>query len=84
MISDQLKDLWIMRFNKILQMEKDSFAFYQSLLQKYEKMLDGTPVKMKLEKLMKEEARHIRLAKNLLQTLEGKQKTDSQLFVEDE
>ena len=70
----QLKALWELRFKRILILEKESFDFYQELLVKNSRFLEGTKAKEKLEILMKDERRHARAAERLLHFLDRKAK----------
>lgn len=67
------KQLWEMRFQKILQGEKDAVTFYEAMLEKNESILDSVHLKEMLEEIKRDEQKHVRIANQLLQFV--KQKT---------
>ena len=78
MEDEQLRELWKLRFQKILQAEEGSFLFYKNLLEKNQGILVGTKAKALLEKIMNEEKEHIRVAYRLL-TIVNKLTPDARL-----
>ncbi len=67
-----LKELWEMRFQKIYDLEQESFEFYKNLLEKNGSILKKTKASEYLKKLMKEEARHAKIARRLLDVIKEK------------
>lgn len=63
---EQQKELWQLRFMKILELEQASFGFYEKLLKEKSELLEETEMKPLLKKIMQEEAQHIRIARNLV------------------
>jgi len=70
----QLGQLWRMRFEKMVTLEKDSMYFYSDILQKHKLFLEGTKAKGILESIMKDEVKHIQIAEKLLRLVIGFQK----------
>lgn len=67
-----LYELWEIRFQKLYKAEKESFLFYRKLLEKNKAILEGSKAKDMLEKIMREEIRHFRIAHQLLQLVKQK------------
>ncbi len=67
-----LKQLWEIRFLKIFTLEKEGFLFYRKLLAKGEALLEGTGAKPILEGIMKDELKHVRIARELLRLVRSK------------
>lgn len=65
------RDLWRIRFLRILQLEEESFEFYQKLLKEKAGLLEQTGVASTLKQIMRDEGRHIRIAKDLLRIVGG-------------
>lgn len=66
------RELWQIRFQKILQLEEESFEFYQKLLKEKAKILEKTETKSTIQEIMRDEGKHIRIAKDLLKLVSGK------------
>ncbi len=64
--SYQLRQLWRMRFERMAALERDSMYFYSGILRKHKSFLEGTKAKGILELIMKDEAKHIQIAEELL------------------
>ncbi len=62
---DFLKQIWKMRFERMVALEKDSLCFYSGILRKHKFFLEGTKAKRILSSIMKDEARHIQIAAEL-------------------
>ena len=65
------RELWQIRFLRILQLEEESFEFYKKLLKEKKKILEQTEVKSTIKQIMRDEGRHIRIAKDLLKLAGG-------------
>ena len=65
------KELWHIRFQRVLELEEESFHFYQKLLKEKSKLLEEAGVKHALEKIMRDEGRHIRIARELVRLAGG-------------
>ena len=70
MISDKIvKEVWAIRFQKIIKVEKEGFLFYRRLLRKNKVMFEGTKAKAILESMTRDELKHFRIAQELLRIL---------------
>lgn len=65
------KELWQIRFQKILQLEQESFEFYQKLLKEKKEIVEKTGIASTLKEIMRDEGRHIRIARDLLKIVGG-------------
>ena len=65
------RELWQIRFQRILELEQESFEFYQKLLKEEKDILEKTAVQSTLKKIMQDEGRHMRIAKDLLKIVSG-------------
>ncbi len=61
-----------MRFSKIRDLERDSLYFYSGILKSYKDFLEGTKAKAILELIMKDEAKHVQIAEELLRIVKRK------------
>ncbi len=61
------KELWQIRFEKILQLEVDSFNFYKQLLKEKGEILRDAGLDSTIKQIMHDEGKHIRIAKELLE-----------------
>ncbi len=71
MIHNQFKELWEIRFQKLLDVERDSLVFYKQLLEKNKSILEGTNAKKALEKILAGEEKHAEVAYRLLQLVKS-------------
>ena len=69
---EQFKELWTMRFKKILKGEEEAIAFYCDLLSNNKTILENTPVKMMLEQILKDEGKHVQIARELVRFVDEK------------
>lgn len=69
------KELWQIRFLKIFNLEKEGFLFYRRLLRENESLFQGTEAKQTMERIMRDELKHVRIARALLRIVKEK-KTD--------
>ena len=76
MTPEHERELWRIRFLRILQLEQESFEFYQKLLKEKNDMLEKTGVKSTIKQIMQDEGRHIRIAKDLLRLVGGEPKSE--------
>ena len=60
------RKLWRLRFQRVLELEEESFHFYKRLLQEKAGMLEAAGMAAPLREIMRDEGRHIRIAKDLL------------------
>ena len=72
MNSEHEKKLWRIRFEKILELEEESFNFYKKLLKEKSALLKETDLETLIKQIMRDEGRHIHIAKELLQIVDGK------------
>lgn len=63
---EQQKALWKIRFLKILQLEEEASEFYERVLKEKGKLLQKHGIKSVLEQILRDERRHIRIAKELV------------------
>lgn len=73
-----LKKLWEIRFQKIFDLEVESQEFYKKLLEENKEILQGTKAKTILEKIMKDEEKHAKIAKQLLELVKQKKVEDKE------
>lgn len=66
MTPEEQKELWRIRFEKILQLEQESFDFYQKLLKEKGDLLEEAGIKSTLKQILSDEGKHIRIAKELV------------------
>lgn len=69
---DLVKELWEIRFNKLMQSEIQSWQFYRELLEKKKELLTELNMTEVVKEIMQDEARHIELAKMLLSLVQRK------------
>ena len=67
-----LKELWHLRFKKILKEEKRAFLFYRRLLKKNKELLEKAQAKVILDEVMRDELKHIRIAGALVRIVKRK------------
>ena len=63
------RELWKMRFEKMLELEEKSIVAYGELLSESRLQHKGHPIEPHLERLIADETRHAHLAKELLAIL---------------
>ena len=63
------KKLWHIRFEKILELEEESFGFYQKLLKEKSELLKEAGLEPMIKQIMRDEGKHIRIAKDLLELM---------------
>jgi len=63
------RELWRIRFQRILELEEESFEFYKKLLKEKSEILEKAGIAPTLKQIMSDEGRHIRIAKDLLQII---------------
>lgn len=63
---EHTKELWRIRFQKIVDLEEESYQFYEKLLKGKGPLLEQAGVKSILKQILSDEGRHIRIAKELL------------------
>ena len=63
------KELWDIRFKKMLELEKKSVTAYQALLDESKKKHRGHSIEPNLEKLIADEKKHILLVQELTEIL---------------
>jgi rubrerythrin len=63
----QFKELWRLRFEKLLKLERESIRTYESLLAECRSRYQDKPIlQERFEKLIKDEKRHAKLVEELL------------------
>ena len=65
------KKLWQIRFQKILDLEKESFDFYGNLLEEKSALLKEAGLDSTLKQIRRDEGKHIRIAAELLRLVLG-------------
>lgn len=63
------RELWRLRFQKILQLEEESFEFYKALLREKGPLLEEAGIQSILEQILHDEGKHIRIAKDLVRLI---------------
>ncbi len=63
------KELWAIRFNKMLELEKKSFVDYQALLEECKKRFKDHSIIAHLERLIADEKNHAILVQELIDIL---------------
>ena len=63
------KELWTIRFHKMLQLEKQSVVDYQALLEGCKKRHKGHSIEPHLERLIADEKKHTLLVQELIEIL---------------
>ena len=66
MNENQLRNLWKIRFEKILYIEQESWTFYRNILKEHRSLLENTKAGELLEKIIEDEVRHTRIAMELI------------------
>jgi len=69
---EHYKDLWEKRFLRLLKLERDSFLFYRRLLRRNKALFEDTRAKSILERILREELRHARVARALIRLVRQK------------
>ena len=64
---EHVKELWRIRFGKILELEQESFHFYQKLLKEKSALLEEAGIQPLIKQILQDEGRHIRIAKDQVQ-----------------
>ena len=64
------KELWSIRFDKMLKLEKQSVAAYQALLDESRKRHKGHSIEPNLDKLIADEKKHTLLVQELIEILD--------------
>lgn len=65
------KELWSLRFKKMLELEEHGVTAYQAMLDEARKKSKGHPIEAHLERLVTDEKRHVTLVADLIKILEG-------------
>ncbi|MDP3762922.1 MAG: hypothetical protein Q8Q97_02520 [bacterium] len=60
------RELWEIRFKRVVELEQESYEFYQKLLKEKPELLEEAGIKSTLKEILRDEGRHIRIAKDLL------------------
>ena len=60
------KELWNLRFQKMLMLEEQSIQDYEEILKECEKSKAASETKEKLERLITDEARHAKYVRELI------------------
>lgn len=68
---EHARELWQIRFLRILQLEQESFDFYKKLLTEKGPLLEKAGIQSVLKKILQDEGRHIRIAKDLVRLVGG-------------
>lgn len=70
--TDQLLELWTIRFERLLRLETEAYVTYHQLLKKYSHLLAGTTLKRLIREVARTEVEHIRIAQRLLEIVQKK------------
>jgi hypothetical protein len=63
------KELWRLRFEKMLKLEEESIVDYENLLKECKTLHKGHAIEPHLERLIRDETKHAKLCKELLAIL---------------
>jgi len=63
---EHVRELWRIRFLKILELEEESRNFYQKILREKADLLEEAGVKSIVKQIMRDEEKHIRIARELV------------------
>ena len=77
MLKKHYKELWETRFRKILDSEQEAIAFYRRLLKENEGLLSITKIKVLLKEILRDEAKHARIARELINIVSEKVVSES-------
>ncbi len=72
MLKKQYEELWTARFQKILDGEEKSLAFYKQLLEENESLISNTKAKDLLKEILCDEVRHVQIARKLIDIVSKK------------
>lgn len=72
MLDQHYKELWEARFQRVLRGEEEAIAFYKQLLKDNEALLLGTKAKILLKEILRDEAKHARIAHELIKLVKQK------------
>lgn len=72
MLSQHYKELWEARFKKVLENERQSIVFFRRLLQENGALFYGTRAQKLLKQILREEAKHARIARKLVRLVAEK------------
>lgn len=64
------RELWALRFKKMLELEKKSVKDYGALLKECKKTFGEHPMNPHLEKLIADESKHVRLVQEMIEILD--------------
>ena len=78
MLKKQYSELWETRFNTILASEREAIAFYRGLLKENESLLSGTKAKTLLKEILRDEAKHARIARELIRLVTEKMTSENE------
>ena len=65
------KELWELRFRRILELEIESYLFYKRLIQENGELLSRMEARDVLEKIMREELQHAKKAQELVRMIKS-------------
>lgn len=68
----EFKELWEIRFLKIVDLEKEGFLFYRQLLREYKDVFEDSEAKKILEGISRDELRHTKIVRSLLKMIKNK------------
>lgn len=76
MLAKHYKELWKTRFKKMLESEKHALVFYRRLLKEKSPLLSMKARKI-LKEILRDEVKHARIARELLQLVDEKVISDN-------
>ena len=65
------KEVWAIRFNKMLELENKAVTEYQALLEECKRKHKGHSIEAHLERLIKDEKKHAGLVQELITILDS-------------
>ncbi len=67
---ETLIEVWKIRFQKMLNLEEEAVDLYQTLIEENSQLLDEADVEEYLKEILKDEIKHVKMAKKLCQLAE--------------
>lgn len=75
---EHVKKLWQLRFEKIVEGEKEAFEFYKKILKEKSALLEEVGIKSIIKQIMRDEANHIRIAQEMLHWMSDESKEENE------
>ncbi|MBI4358798.1 MAG: hypothetical protein HY584_05815 [Candidatus Omnitrophica bacterium] len=73
MHDQQYKELWEIRFRKVLNLEKESSAFYTRLLKRNQLILEDAQIRFFLKQIMEDRGKRAKIAQDLVHIVQARE-----------